>query len=75
MRSSSIPTTAFCRASAFRGKTISFRFLMASNPGNMAVENVQQFLAIVRNTDGSAEAVSDDFRGKRLELVAFWNGP
>ena len=41
------------------------------NPGNMAVENVAQFLAIVRNTDGSAEAVSDDFRGKRLELVAF----
>jgi hypothetical protein len=41
------------------------------NPGKMPVKNVKKFLGMVRNTDGSAEAISDDFRGKRRELVAF----
>ena len=41
------------------------------NPGKMPVENVKKFLGMVRNTEGSAETISDDVRGKRRELVAF----
>ena len=42
-----------------------------SSVGNMAVENVDKFLRMVRMTEGSAEEISEDFRGKRQELVAF----
>ena len=41
------------------------------NPGKMPVKNVKKFLGMVRNTEGSAEAISDDVRGKRQELAAF----
>lgn len=41
------------------------------NPGKMPVKNVKKFLGMVRMTEGSAEEISDDFRGKRRELVGF----
>ena len=37
----------------------------------MAVENVKKFLKMVRNTEGSAQTISDDVRKRRQELVAF----
>ena len=40
-------------------------------PGNMAVENVKKFLEMVRNTEGSAQTISDDVRKRRQELIAF----
>ena len=42
-----------------------------ANPGNMAVENVKKFLKMVRNTEGSAQTISDDVRKRRQELIAF----
>jgi hypothetical protein len=41
------------------------------SPGQMSVENVKEFLGIVRNTKASAEAISDDVWGRRQELVEF----
>ena len=37
----------------------------------MAVENVKKFLEMVRNTEGSAQTISDDVRKRRQELIAF----
>jgi hypothetical protein len=37
----------------------------------MSVQNVENFLAMVRMTDGSADEISDDFRKRRQELIAF----
>jgi len=41
------------------------------SPGYLSVQNVEKFLAMVRDTEGSAEEISDDFRGKRQELIGF----
>jgi hypothetical protein len=41
------------------------------NPGQMPVRNVETFLGMVQDADGSAEAISDDVRKRRLELIAF----
>ncbi len=41
------------------------------SPGQMSVQNVQKFLEMVRNTEGSDETISDDVRKRRRELVAF----
>ena len=42
-----------------------------SSPGYMPVQNAEKFLGIVRNIKASAEAISDDVRKRRLELVGF----
>jgi hypothetical protein len=41
------------------------------NPGYLSVLSVKKVLAMVRNTKGSAEAISDDVRKRRQELIAF----
>jgi hypothetical protein len=41
------------------------------SPGQMSVANVKKFLPMVRMAKGSAEAISDDVRKRRRELVAF----